>query len=129
MRTKDIIGINAGTKSKESLLTEDNVKLKEMEAVSRLYSTFANFIRDISWLKNYFEPINNLAMQPYNREKPLTAEESVQIKKKLYSIAMKKLDMIKDTIEDVLGEKKSKDDDDDDDEPEVVISTFASDGE
>lgn len=128
MRTKDIIGFNAGVKNKEELLTEDTAKLKEMEAVSKLYSTYASFIRDISWLKNYFEvaPIGLSTPYPpyYNREKPLSPEESIKIKKRLYSIAMKKLDDIKETIEDTLGEKKSKNDDDDE-APEVVISAFA----
>jgi len=129
MRTKDIIGFNAGVKNKEELLTEDTAKLKEMEAVSKLYSTYASFIRDISWLRSYFEvaPMGLTTPYPYNREKPLSPEESIKIKKRLYAIAMKKLDDIKETIEDTLGEKKSKDNDDDDDDeaPEVVISAFA----
>ena len=113
---KEDIKKNAGVK----LITEC-VKIKEMEAMSKAYSVFANFARDLASLKSIYQPIqSSLPMYSMMDRDKLSSEDQEVIRKKLYGFSINRLEMIKDIIEDTLGKKE--DDDDENEGVKVVIS-------
>ena len=113
---KEDIKKNAGVK----LITEC-VKIKEMEAMSKAYSVFANFARDLASLKSIYQPIqSSLPMYSMMDRDKLSSEDQEVIRKKLYGFSINRLEMIKDIIEDTLGKKE--DDDDESEGVKVVIS-------
>jgi len=115
---KEDISRNAGVK-----YIAECVKIKEMEAMSKAYSVFANFARDLASLKSIYQPVQSglpmYSMMGGDRDK-LSSEDQEVIRKKLYGFSINRLEMIKDIIEDTLGKKE--DDDDESEGVKVVIS-------
>ena len=91
------------------------VKVKEMEAMSKAYSAFASFARDIQSLKCIYEPRPMGMMMMGMPHEELSPEDREMIQKKIKDFCMKKLDYLKDIVEETFSEKE------DDDEGEIKV--------
>jgi hypothetical protein len=105
----EVLRASAGIRT--NLDTSKTSKLKTLDIESDVLRSFSCILRDFSRMKQSIKgavegPHNN----PYNRA-PLKMEMGEANKKRLYVVAMKKIELLKEAIEDCFGEERENNDD------------------
>jgi len=108
MRTlKEDIGNNAGIK-----VLNECYKIKEMEAMSRAYSAFSNFAREITSLKFIYDrPMMGISPVPImmaNKDDQISEEDKNKIREKLRSLCLNKVEFLKELIDETFSKKEEK---------------------